>query len=596
MTSTTTTQIAAPLEATTDTVWRQLSSRLGEFVDTITPRRDLVTVIGVDATPDVDGYRPAGLFDHTTATITVDAAQVLSPGDDPDRIDLRDPRDCARYPVLAGVTVHEVGHATHTARRLGMPRRAAPWVALLEEPRMEGRVVAGNVRTRTWLQAAAVRLLGDTTPRTAGEAARLLILVGGRVDAGVYDRDDLPDLAAAAAPFLTGEQIGVLVQQTRVAVGLDDGDIDGLTGCAVAIADVMEASDQVDDCDDDVVDHGGDDGGGSGVSVQVNEMCTDSEMRTEIHTDGNNDVAAAVAAMTRRAVAAVQAAENLTVTSTAEQQRRDTTAQLHRDTAAAGRASRAHVHRHTVRRPTPDELRQSARLNRLVAGAADRGATMTTVTRTTPPGRLRMRELVRREGQLAAGTRLSATPWSHTSYRDVDTPPVTVGIAIDNSPSMAPVLDSAAAAAWMVRRATRPRGGDSTAVTWNSDAAILPHETRGGAIHVPEPVGGSDGLPAALLALDAHLQLSRGDGPRLVTVISDADLPNPDEAEQHLRRLAATGTRLLWLIPGPEHQQRPGLLERLDRHLEAVTVMDLSEPARAADIIGDALAAVLRRW
>ncbi|WP_420878998.1 hypothetical protein [Rhodococcus sp. (in: high G+C Gram-positive bacteria)] len=591
MTSTTSIPLTAPFDEETAAEWRQLSIRLGAFVDTITPRRDLVAVIGVGATPDVDGYRPAGLFDHATATVTVDAAQVLSPGDDPARIDLRDPRDCARYPVLAGVTAHEVGHATHTARRRRMPRRAAAWAALLEEPRMEGRVVAGNVRARAWLQAAAGRLLGETTPRTASEAARLLILVGGRVEAGVYDRDDLPDLVPAAAPFLTSEQIRVLVQQTRVAVALDDGDVDGLIACAMAVADVMDhPAGPADDVDD--VEHGGDDGGAAGTAVQINEIFTD----TEIHTESDNDVTAAVAAMSRRAVATVQAAENLTAPSTPEQLRRDAAAQLRSEITAAGHASRAHAHAHTVRRPTADELRQSARLNRLVAGAADRGAVTHTIARTAPPGRLRMRELVRREGQLAAGTMPSATPWSHTSYRDIDTPPVTVGIAIDNSPSMHPALDAAAVAAWMIRRAIRPRGGRSAAVTWNSDAAILPHETRGGTIHVPEPAGGSDGLPTALLALDAHLHLSRGHGPRLVTVVSDADLTNPGEAEQHLRHLAATGTQLLWLIPGAEHQQRPRMLERLDRHLDGMTVVDLTEPARAADIIGSALVAALRGW
>ncbi|MDN5759302.1 MAG: hypothetical protein L0H59_12350, partial [Tomitella sp.] len=189
--------------------WTALSARLGAFVDSLIDRKDVIAAIGVAATPIVGGTRPAGVFDQSTGTVTVDAAQTLLPEAEPGRIDLRDRRDCAAHPVLAGVVAHESGHAAHTVCR-GMQRaRTEQWSALLEEPRMEGRIVAGRPSVRTWLQASATQIIGMREPTSASSAASMLLLLGGRIAAGVFDADDLPDLTGLAAEHLTGEQIDV---------------------------------------------------------------------------------------------------------------------------------------------------------------------------------------------------------------------------------------------------------------------------------------------------------------------------------------------------------------------------------------------------
>ncbi len=565
--------------------WRKLSLRLGAFVDTITPRRDLLAVIGPGATEIFDGQRPAGMFDHSAATLFVDATQVLAAAADPDRIDLRDPRDCARYPVLAGVTAHEVGHATHSARRGTMPKRAAMWASLLEEPRMEGRVVAENPRARSWLRASATHLLGPINARSADEAARMLILVGGRIDAGVYEHSDLPDLTALAGRFLSDEQVDVLVTQIRIAVGLPDGDVEALVRCAHTIADVMSSEDAEDDGGDELVEHGSDD---VPVSTGSNDHAAASA-----DADVEEELAAALAAMARRSVDQLRYAENVTALTSRAQHRRDLRRELAAQTTAAGAAARARTHRHSARRPTAAETQQSARLTRLLTRAADRGTYVRTIAQAAPPGRMNTRELVRREGQLAAGVTPTAAPWSSKRRRVVDVPPLTVGIAVDTSPSMEPVLEAAGVAAWMVRRAVRSRGGDAETMTWNSDAAVLQVNPDNRRVLLPACEGTSEGLPEALLALDARLHLTAGTGPRLVVVISDGDIPNHHIVEQHLRRFTTSGAAVLWLT---HFQWVPQWLEQLNQRSDAVRVSILDDTEQIAERIGAAMVGLLQTW
>lgn len=566
--------------------WGQLSVRVGRFVDEIAARRDLMTVVGIAATPELAGGRPAGAYSHTTATVTIDAAQTLSPSDDPNQIDLRDRRDRARFPVLTGVAVHEAGHAAHTVRRGRLSKAAGAWAALLEEPRMEGRVVARRPQDRVWLRSSASHLLGSCTASSASSAARLLILVGGRIDAGVYDRCDLPDLAEVAGEFLTEKQIGIVVEQTRVAVALDDGDVDGLVRCAESIAAAIV--DEFDDADVDSEGSDGDDGAGCSPQHGVSEGAGD-----EIAASGKNtSLRDALAAMARRTAATAQAAEHITppsaaaarVTTAAENQRQMI--------AAAGRVASTGRLAHSVRRPTDGELAQSLRLNRAVEAALDRGERTQHIPQAVPPGRMRIRELARREGQIAAGMIPTATPWSRTRRTVVEAPPWAVGIAVDVSQSMEPVLEISAVTAWMVNRAAVDRGAAAT-VVWNAKAANLPAESIGGAVYVPEAGGVSDGLPEALLALDSRLQLTSGAGTRLVVVITDADLPNLDEIYHQAEQLVSSQTRMLWLIAGQINDGPPAHLIDRVAGLPGVTITELDDPARVADIVGEALVALL---
>lgn len=552
--------ILAVWDAPTHPHWTQLGARLTDWIDTLTPRRDVLVSV---APHDPASLRPAGVFNHKTARITVDATQAMPGRPDPDRIDLRDERDRARFPILTGVLAHEVGHATHTARRRGLSGPVAEWAALLEEPRMEGRVAVGNPQARRWLQASAMHLLGQVDPGTSGEAARTLVLLGGRILAGVLDEDSLPDLDAALAPWLSVEQIAVIAEQTDRAVSAADGDIATIEAAAEKIASLFQAPPDTDDPD------AGDDG------------CT----ARHGGLPGSGPLAAALTVLSVEVARELRAAAGVADPSPVARVARAAAAAHTAQTRADHRAARELAHSVEQRRPDPTEHRQAIVLARRLAKAATRAVDVVRTPAATPPGRLRTSQLVRRQGQIHARVRPTATPWETTRRRTVDSPRLTVGIALDISGSMDAYAAPTAVAAWAVGRAVRQIGGQVATVTWNHTASLLPIKASGASVPVPEICGGSTGLPAALRVLERELVLDRERGARMVVVVTDGDLPNVDQVRAEAERLVADGVRVLWLTTRDDCMVAP-------RGAECAVIED---PGGIGELIGEAAVRALRQ-
>ncbi|GBF17467.1 VWA domain containing CoxE-like protein [Rhodococcus sp. Br-6] len=557
---------AAVWENTTHPHWTQLGARLTGWADTLTDRGDVL----VHVLPhDPAARRPAGVFNHKTAQITVDAVQTLPGRPDPNRIDLRDARDVARFPVLAGVLAHEVGHATHTVRRAGLTGSVAEWAALLEEPRMEGRIVADHIASRRWLQASVTHLLGRVDPNSAEEAARVLVLLGGRVLAGVLDIEDLPDLDVEAGKWLSREQIAVISEQTDRVVRAADGDIATVEAAATRIAALFDNN--PDNEDQDV--SGGEDGGCAG-HTPADGPDLDSALGKALAV-----VAAQAVTELRAAAGVVDASPKAMAAQSAREQR---TEQIRAD----HRAAHGREHETTLRRPTQDERRQTQALARELGAASMRGVEVARSRSTTPPGRLRTSQLVRRQGQIHARTVPTATPWESRRRRTIDNAKLTVGVALDISGSMDPYAAPTATAAWSLARAARDLGGRAATVTWNHAAALLPVKEGSGAVPVPRICGGSTGLPAALRTLERELHLVRPGAARLVAVVTDGELPNADEVRDEVERLVRAGVRVLWLSTGES---------TLSMTLPAgVEVVVLDRPDRVGRLIGSAAVAALR--
>lgn len=112
-------------------------------------------------------------FDHATAQITVNPQLILNPIEWGMLAD--DPSKATSFGRLAGALVHEVGHADHTRRRQ-LPAELEPWAALLEEPRIEAAMLAGDPDLRLLLaESAAAAVMGE--PR-AGHAVDAIEEIG----------------------------------------------------------------------------------------------------------------------------------------------------------------------------------------------------------------------------------------------------------------------------------------------------------------------------------------------------------------------------------------------------------------------------------
>ena len=606
--------------------WMAVSASLTKVVDTIAIRRDLVVSM-VASDP-----RAAGVFDHLGASITLDASRLL-PGDvDPASLDFDDLRNLARYPVVAGCLAHESAHADHTVMRGAQRAAVGEWAALLEEPRIETIMARRQPRTRTWLQASVAHILGEVAPTSDVEAARALILIGGRLLGGVLDPSDDLDLDAACGEWLTPEQVAVIAGATAVAVELADGDIAGLIGQAERIEAVMPnlTPPPVDDGDGHTGhqpprdDQGAQSRGGgtagegapgrgdrsghdtttpgtsAGPDTTTKGSPSDSNNPVGDRTDGRGvhgdspatpagqKLARALVRAADDAATQMRAAAGILGPSKQAQQRAAAAHTRAKVIAASARRATQTKHHVVDRKATPAEQRHATRLINQVRRAADRGVDVTRERTQTPPGSLITSELVQRAAQRAMRTTVSATPWEQTIRRERPQPKLTVGIAADISPSQDSVADQVGVVAWMINRVAHDRGGRAATVTWHSSVAALPTK-KGGTVPVPETDGASSALPEALRALDGLLNLNGDRGPRLVVVITDSLLPNPGEIHAEAQRLIASGVKILWLID----RYNPGRSSFVKPPSEATAVV-ITDPERLGDLISEAMVAALR--
>ncbi|MFI9507180.1 VWA domain-containing protein [Nocardia sp. NPDC052566] len=536
--------------------WRHLAARCKAWTVMLSGRRDVIVAITPAGTPSP----PAGVFNHVTTTITLDACQTLPGRPDPAHIDLRDGGDRARHPVLAGVLAHEIGHALHTHRRGHLDTGLGDWPALLEEPRMEGRVVATfPTEARQWLRASVEHILGTVEPSDSISAARVLILLGGRVLADVLDEHDIPDLDELLKPYLTVEQIAVIGLETARAVAAADGDLDTLISAARRIA-ALFPDHTSDDCDPDD-DTGGHSPGGADI-------------------DPDGAVRRALRAISSSAARDLRLAAGVREPSPAAQARARATAARHATVVGDHQTATETRHPSQARPATGDEQHEYRALLARLKAAQTREQIITQVASIAPPGRLRTAALVQRAGQAQAGLTPTATPWSSPRRRTVDSPPLVLGIALDISESMEPYAEPTAAAGWMFARAVRQLDGEVATVTWNTSVSLMQPPGRSTDVQIPEIGGGSSGLPSALRALERTLMLDRARGARVVAIITDGDLWNPEEVYEEVDQLIMNGVRVLWLT-SPDSYDVP-----MDPPT-GVTAAMLDDPSSIGRLIGD---------
>lgn len=187
--------------------------------------------------------------------------------------------------------------------------------------------------------------------------------------------------------------------------------------------------------------------------------------------------------------------------------------------------------------------------------AADRGMDEDTVAYAVPPGRVDMGQAMQADAQDYLGLPRTAKPFRRRQRRILRRPAQRVGIAIDHSPSMDTVLDAAVTAAWAVEvAASRARQARSTVAlaTFDTTAHLV---EPGSATHIPmvplaEPgaVNHSAALPEALDLLRTQLKLDHfPDDSRLIVVISDSVLGQPQRVANVIDDLHTAGVRVLWI-------------------------------------------------
>lgn len=254
---------------------------------------------------------------------------------------------------------------------------------------------------------------------------------------------------------------------------------------------------------------------------------------------------------------------------------------------ASGGIGAGAPHHSRVRYMKPDaqSINQSRRLTVALRRAQFREVSRTTVRSQTPPGRMNMRELTRRESQVATNSEITAAPWSRMRRRINETPPVYIGISVDASGSMDAYQYPASALAWAVAQATRHLPGRVASVAWDASASALAQPGRvNNDIPVAKAGGSSWGCPESLLALQGALNLySDTEGIKIVIVVTDGVLPNAQEIQESVALLRRQGVHTIWVTVTGENDTRAFVPQAAAIHVA------LNSAAEYGDKVGNAL-------
>jgi len=599
-----------PLDQTlAEAGWLRLSARLTREIGRLAGRDDLI----VRAAPGLGRGAP-GCFVPALATVEVDG-RLLPKGVNPGRARPHRPSDRERYPVLWGVLAHEAGHARHTRWRAPDSTPAATVAAakLLEEPRNEARQLARRPGDRRWLRASATKLVleGEVTDQTVmpWAAAQAAALVLGRVDAGVLDPDEAAPLARLVEATLGAERLAALRAVWQAALQAADDDAEGMLALGRCWCELTDTDPDGPDPDAERDSDSGagqptpgggtarpggdaDPSGRSRAGAGRSRSPIAAATRAVLAAVAANDAAeaaaeaAASAAASRRAAAkAAETARRRHASEAAEQ-----VFGPHTHAGTSGASTRA---RWTTRPPTPAERAAARRLARQLRAASHRERAATQVTSAAPPGRLRVRAALAADAQRAAGLRPTAEPWARQVRRQVPSPPLRVGIAVDVSGSMRAFATPLASAAWIMAQATAWSGSDASSATVCFGERLIA-VTRPG--EVPTQVrqfranDGTEVFCEALDALDGALGLSGagaggGGGARLLVVVSDGHYTAEQRADgqARVRRLLAAGCGVLWLA-----------LRKDATPMAGAQVALLGDPAAAGAVIGTAAQRALK--
>ena len=207
--------------------WAELSGHYTELADVRSIRDDLNVICAPEAAMGHPGY-----YMPANARIALDGS-ILPVS--PENLDTENPEHLAALSALQGVFVHELGHAVHTdAMRAALDGKEAENSRLLEEIRMEAKAIADRPQDAIWLRAATHKIIlgGDQSPADIANrehAARIAVLIEGRVAAGTLKAEDAAEVTAALEAIFDPQELAELRDIFDKTVALEDGDTDGLT-------------------------------------------------------------------------------------------------------------------------------------------------------------------------------------------------------------------------------------------------------------------------------------------------------------------------------------------------------------------------------
>lgn len=580
------TEDRTPLEVARDA----LSVRMNALVNPLADRTDLAltmtwTEMSVPGQPDAPAW-----FDPATGWVTVNGLVALGENVNPDDVEPRTPEGRVAHPELVGLLCHEASHA-HSTRWGAGGLNGGDWGAaarkaaiLLEEPRIEHRQLMRRPQDRPYLRAQSVLIdLKGFTGKARGDdaaamnrwnAATVALLVLGRLDAKVLDREDVLPVVPLLKKAL-GDDLAALRAIWRRALRVPDGDTEALLTLGQEWVDVLgDPPDNFDpssaSCSASEKGSGADTGqdagspsesdgeGADGGAAGGDEGADDGGDSTE--EDWAEAISKAFSHAAAEADREIEAAQHAQQVMNAVKQKDDDRSKQ-ADAAASSKAVfQFSTHGYGAgrgsaitgqRQPFDAERRLARHLSETLRRAQFRDRTKTKVRADTPPGRMDGREMMQAHAQRARGQMVTARPFVAVRRKHVEEPPISLGIMVDISGSMGWATKILASTSWAFSHAVYSIHGTSATVAFGD--TVIPVVNPGTPPNMVTEFranGGWEEFSEGFKALDGALNLTTGTGVRVLVVVSDGMLVADGEAAyaaEAVSRMRRNGGHVLWV-------------------------------------------------
>jgi len=532
--------------------WADLATRTETFVERLTEREDLIVLIKPDTRSKEEkvetGSIPAAMFRPEFARIDLNASKIL----DNNLSDVKfvDPNGIyaqRAFPVFTGTVVHESAHAKHTIYSFPKetPAHIIKWVKILEETRVETKileefpqyvkylkVIVKDIATGRFLDPQQEALNQALFLRY--EAANSVFLILAREEIGILDLDEIQETLKSCKSSLGKADFDKLKKLWEESQLVEDEDVSTLIGIAEKIHALVDPKDQ------------------------FTESILDSFVHDSSSTSAGNVSSpfAELVAASSNAEKQIKAGEAVPIPKKRNLQEenrqfrdslQNSLKQYNKNPIPAGWGYYEPTLNNLT--PTASDISRLRAITLALKKAQYRDVSKTYLHSQTPPGRLIIREAMNREAQVASNQAITATPWKQTRRREVDNPPITLAVASDISGSMSVYQKEVSSFSWAVATAVRQLMGKVGAVAWNGKPyQLIKPNTAPKQIPYYTARGGSDGLPESIKVLDGMMNLSFGEGVRVLAIITDGELPNNDLIQQRITELANRGVITLWIL------------------------------------------------
>lgn len=197
--------------------------------------------------------------------------------------------------------------------------------------------------------------------------------------------------------------------------------------------------------------------------------------------------------------------------------------------------------------PTNLDRMNAQMLYQDIRRAQFRADTVTAMPTNKPQGKLVMRQAVKRGVQRSLDMEVTAKPWNRNSYEFNDNPPLIMGVAMDVSPSLKEYVPTFLHYMWSLNEAILMNEGIVKNALWSTPHVIVEHDRQNVLIPKTKLGGASDGLPDALRKLALECDFHHSMGAKILFIVTDSELPNPDNINEQLRIIKSLNVKIIWV-------------------------------------------------